>query len=479
MNKLFLGFVFAAGVITAGEPARTQPAAPSKPNILLIAVDDLNDWIGCLGGHPQAQTPNMDRLAQRGILFSNAHCQSPVCNPSRASMMSGLYPETTGIYFLNPPLWESEIGAKCEVMPQRFERENYTVRAAGKLFHNQGNQRYFSNYAGLFGGFGPYPDKKLSPFPGHRLWDWGAFPERDEQMPDHKIADWAVNQLQEKHEKPFFFGVGFMTTHVPQYTPQKWLDLFPMETLQLPAMLQEDLDDISPYAVDLTRREHVAPTHEWVVKNEQWKSLVQTYLACTTFADAQVGRVLDALDKSPHADNTIVILFGDHGFHLGEKDRWAKRSIWQDGSGVPMIVFGPGIARGKVCDKPVQLLDLYPTLLDIAGLAHDAKHEGHSLRPLLENPATDWPHVARSSFGPRNVAIISEQYRYIQYQDGSEELYDRKADPHEWHNLANNPEKTTVLNRHRVALPKVYHPVLGENSTGHKAFEAASNKSAE
>jgi len=450
--------------------------AAARPNVLLIAIDDLNDWIGCMEGHPQARTPNIDRLAERGVLFDNAHCQSPVCNPSRASLMSGLYPETTGIYFLDPPVWESDVAAKMETMPKRFEREEYHVAGAGKLFHNEGNARYIPNYAGFMGGFGPFPENKLSPFPGHPLWDWGAFPECNEQMPDHKIATWAGKQLKREHDKPLFLAVGFMTPHVPQYAPQKWMDLYPLETLQLPKVLEDDLADLPDYAVSLTRREHVAPTHEWVEENNQWKPLVQTYLACVSFVDHQVGRVLDALDASPYADTTIVVLFTDHGFHLGEKERWAKRSIWQDGAGVPLIIAGPGIAKGKTCTKPVQLLDIYPTLLDLTGHQADPLHEGHSLRPLLENPSADWEHVARSSFGPGNVAIVSEQYRYIHYNDGSEELYDRQADPNEWHNLASDPEKKAVLARHRAKLPEIYHPVQGKGSTGHKAYEATERR---
>ncbi|MBI9072954.1 MAG: sulfatase [Melioribacteraceae bacterium] len=446
------------------------------PNVLLIAVDDLNDWIGCLGGHPQVQTPNIDRLAQRGVLFSNAHSQSPVCNPSRASLMSGLYPETTGIYFLNPPVWKSPVVDEDQIMPRKFEREGYYVAAAGKLFHNKGNKRYFKNYAGNFGGFGPFPDKKLSPFPGARLWDWGTFPEKDELMPDHKIASWAEEQLEQEFDKPFFLSLGFMTPHVPQYAPKKWIDLYPLDSLMLPKVIEKDLSDVPSYGINLTSMEHIAPTQKWVVENGQWKPLVQTYLACVSFMDSQVGRVLDALDNSPYADNTIVVLFSDHGFHLGEKERWAKRSIWQDGEGTPLIIAGPGIVKGGVCDKPVQLLDIYPTLIELTGQQPNPKHEGNSLKLLLENPTISWPFTARSSFGPENVAIVSEHYRYIHYSDGSEELYDRLNDPHEWNNLANNPNMEQVLAKHRKDLPKEYHPILGGNSTGHKAYKAAADK---
>lgn len=449
----------------------TACGAP-KPNVLLIAIDDLNDWVGCMGGHPQAKTPNIDRLAKRGVLFRNAHCQSPVCNPSRASMMSGLYPETTGVYFLNPPIEGAPVIQASTLMPQRFQNEGYHVTGAGKLFHASENAKYVPNYAGQFGGFGPLPEKRLVEFPGVRLWDWGAFPDRDEKMPDHKVAGWAVSRLEKEFDKPLWLGVGFVRPHVPQYAPQKWFDLYPLETLQLPAVIENDLDDLPGYAIDLTRLKHIAPTAEWVGQHEQWKPLVQSYLACVSFVDHQVGRVLDALDARPDGSNTIVVLYTDHGFHLGEKARVAKRSLWQDGAGVPLIIAGPGVAGGVACDKPVQLLDIYPTLLAMSGLKADPKHEGHSLVPLLENPAADWPHVARSSFGPGNVAVISERYRYIHYNDGSEELYDRAEDPNEWCNLIGDPELSGVVKTHRASLPTTFHAVLGSGSTGHQAYKA-------
>jgi len=442
-------------------------------NVMLIAVDDLNDWIGVMGGHPQVKTPNMDRLAARGMLFNNAHCQSPVCNPSRASLMWSLYPETTGIYFLNPAFEKTPVAEGKIVLPQRFEQEGYFVTAVGKLFHSRENQKYFKDYGGSFGGFGPIPKKKLTNFKGHKLWDWGVNPERDEDTPDYKIAEWTQQKLAQDYNQPVFMGVGFYRPHVPQYASQNWFDLYPLESLQLPQVKQDDLTDISEYAVALTRSQHVAPKHDWVLQQDEWKPLVQSYLASVSFVDAQVGKVLDALDASSMKDNTIVVLFSDHGFHLGEKQRWAKRSIWQDGSGVPMIIAGPGIPAGQVCSKPVELIDIYPTLLELAGLESDPQLEGHSLVPLLKNPESDWPHWARSSFGPENVAIISERYRYIRYQDNSEELYDRQEDPHEWTNLVGRPHYEQVIAEHRKHLPMNYHKALGGNSTGHKAYNAA------
>ncbi|WP_373516711.1 sulfatase [Pricia sp.] len=462
------------GACTSNKKTET-PKVSEKPNVLLIAVDDLNDWIGVLGGHPQAKTPNMDRMAQRGVLFSNAQCQAPVCNPSRASIMTSLYPSTSGIYFLNPDITESPVANKSIVMPKRFEKEGYHVFGGGKLFHNaQGlNETHIPNYAGQFGGFGPMPEKKISDYPGHPLWDWGVFPERDDQMPDYQIASWAEERLSEKQDRPFWMGVGFYRPHVPQYAPQKWFDIYPLESLQLPKTVQDDLNDISSYGIDITRLKHVSPTYEWVTENDAWKPLVQSYLACVSFVDEQVGRVLTALDNGDYGENTYVVLFSDHGFHLGEKERFAKRSLWEDGARVPLIIMGPGIPKGKVCTKPVQLLDIYPTLLELSDLEPDPKHEGNSLVPLLKNTEAEWPHFARTSFGPGNYAIVSDGYRFIQYNDGSEEFYDHGNDPHEWYNVINEPKYAETIDRHRAQVPEQRYEILGAGSTGHLSYEAS------
>lgn len=470
MKTILMPIALLAIVVTVAPAGETGTSNSNAPNVLLIAVDDLNDWIGCMGGHPQAQTPNMDRLAERGVLFTNAHCQSPVCNPSRASLMTSLYPSTSGIYFLNPDLKESPVAAKSKLMPQRFQDEGYYVTAAGKLFHGHQSAKYIPNYGGLFGGVGPYPKKKLTSFPGHVLWDWGVYPETDEQMPDYKIASWAEEQLRKKQDRPLWMGVGFLRPHVPQYAPQKWFDMYPLDEVELPKTIADDLKDISPYGIAITRLKHVAPTHEWVTENNEWKPLVQSYLACVSFVDAQVGRVLDALDKSEYADNTYIVLFSDHGFHQGEKERYAKRSLWEDGTRTPMIIAGPGIAKGKVCKKPAQLLDIYPTLLELTGHKADPSHEGNSLAPLLKDPEADWPHMARTSFGPGNYAIVSERYRYIHYNDGTEEFYDHSTDPHEWNNLIGDSAVAAEIDKHRKFLPKTTYPILGEGSTGHKSY---------
>lgn len=453
--------------------------APSRPNVLFISIDDLNDWVGCLGGHPQAKTPNIDRLAGRSTLFENAHCQSPVCNPSRASMMTGRYPHSTGIYFLAPDLKQAPALNGVKTMPEVFADHSYETMATGKIYHT-GDQRFFDTYHRTQ-GFGPRPNKKISQPHGHPLWDWGAFPESDDQMPDIDSANWAADQLKQAHDQPFFMGVGFYRPHVPMYAPQKWFDLHPRAQIQLPLVREDDLDDISSYAIDLTSLKHVAPTHEWVKSAGQWEHAVQSYLASITFVDHCVGIVLDALESSDHADNTIIVLYSDHGFHLGEKNRWAKRSLWEDGTRVPMIISAPRsdsseIGKPHRVNRPVGLIDVFPTLLEMTGLPADPKQEGQSLVPLMRQPEREWDHPAITSFGPGNFAVRSTNYRFIEYLDGSRELYDLRTDPHEWKNLASDPQLKGVVAGHAAFLPVKQHALLPGVSTGHDAYAAANEK---
>ncbi len=446
-------------------------SAKEKPNVLLISIDDLNDWVGCLGGHPQAKTPNIDRLAKMGTLFKNGHCQSPVCNPSRASMMTGRYPHTSGVYFLSPDLKAAPVLKNLRTMPEVFADHGYTTKAAGKIFHRE-DRRFFQEYFPT-GGFGPRPKKKISQPHGHPLWDWGIFPDDDNQMPDMICAKWTVKQLNRKHEKPFFMGVGFYRPHVPMFATKKWFDMHPLEKIKLPAVRVDDLKDLSQYGIDLTNLNHVSPTHKWVKKAGQWEHAVQSYLASVTFADHCLGLVLDALEKSEYADNTVVALFSDHGFHLGEKERWAKRSLWEDGTRVPIILSAPDFKRNQTCDRPAELLDIFPTLLELAGLPADSTQQGQSLVPLMKNPQREWKHPAITSFGLGNYSIRSTNYRFIQYFDGSRELYDLRDDPHEWKNLIENPKMTQLIQEHASFIPQKQHPILPGNSTGHKAYAAA------
>ncbi len=473
--KPFATFGVAVFLLAVSFSAASR-ADETRPNVLLIFVDDLNDWTGCLKGHPQSLTPNIDKLAKTGTLFSNAHCQAPVCQPSRSSMLTSRYPSSTGLYFLNPGIRQSTVTKNVLTLPERFHREGYQVLGAGKIFHHQLNKVIFSKlgeYGGNFGGFGPLPKQKINYRQGVRLWDWGPLDISDDKMPDHKIASWAVSKLQQKHEKPFFMAIGFYRPHVPLYVPRKWLDKFPLDKIQLPATTERDLGDVSKYARDLVTLKHIAPLHDWMKKNDQWQTAVGAYLASIAFADDCAGRVLNTLAKSSYRDNTIVVLCSDHGFHLGEKQRWAKRSLWEDSTRVPLIISGPGI-KSHTCSRPVGLIDIYPTLLDLCGLKADKTHEGQSLKPLLDSPNMHWKRPVRTTFGKGNHSIRSTNWRYIRYVDGSEELYHTNRDPHEWKNLAADSRYSEIIREHRKWLPKREKGILGKNSTGHKAYEASS-----
>jgi arylsulfatase A-like enzyme len=339
-------------------------------------------------------------------------------------------------------------------MPEYFAQHGYATFGCGKLYHNCTSTETFQVY-GPRGGFGPLPRQKINYKTGHRLWDWGEFPESDDQMPDAQVADWAVAQLEHNHEKPFFLAAGFFRPHVPLYSPQKWWDLYPPEDeIELPRVLATDRDDIPRHGQDLTAG-FPAPRHAWFVENGQWKRAVRGYLACVSFVDHQVGRVLAALDESPYADNTIVVLWGDHGWALGEKQRWAKRALWQRETGVPLIVAAPGMAAGAKTSNPAGLIDIYPTLVDLCGLPPNGELEGHSLVPQLKSPLTRRETPTICTFWKDNHAVISGEWRYIRYADGSEELYEIVKDPREWQNLAGDERYAEVIAAHAAHLPQV------------------------
>jgi arylsulfatase A-like enzyme len=427
-----------------------------NPNVLFIAIDDLNDWIGCLNGHPNTKTPNLDRLAKQSTLFTNAHCQAPICGPSRASLMTGLYPSTTGIYgqINDNNIRESNAKTQKAFFLTEYLRNNgYKTMAVGKLFHKHVPKGTVDISGGRVNGFGPKPPTRLQWDRKGTSTDWGAFPGKDEEMPDFGSARWAADRLNENHEKPFFLGVGFLRPHVPWHVPQKWFDLHPIEQIENPPYLADDYDDLPEIAIKLADVP-MMPTTEWAIKNKKWKYIVQAYLACVSFVDAQVGKVLDALENSQYKDNTLIVLWSDHGYHIGEKNRFAKHSIWERATRTVLMIKDNKAVPNQKCSKPVGLVDLYPTILDLCGLAPNQKNEGHSLKTLLENPSTEWKHAAITTYGRNNHAIKNERYRYIHYEDGSEELYDHENDANEWYNVAAKPEYAHVKKEMIKYLPK-------------------------
>lgn len=432
--------------------------AADKPNILFIAIDDQNDWIGCLGGHPQAKTPHIDGLAKRGTVFLNAHCQSPLCNPSRTSLMTGLRPSTTGVYGLAPWFRSLDQYKELATLPQYLRQHGYKTYSTGKIYHGGYGRRKTDDEFDVLGpppGVGVRPKEKLvkdTPAP-HPLVDWGVFPHKDEDKGDWRVASWAVDRLKEKPQEPFFLSVGFFLPHVPCYATQKWFDLYPEESLQLPLIRRGDRDDTPRFSWYLHWK-LPEPRLKYLQEADQWTNLTRSYLACVSFVDSQVGRVLDALEESGTADNTIVVLWSDHGWHIGEKAITGKNTLWDDGTRVPLIFAGPGVAAAARCTKPVELLDMYPTLVDLCGLPKKDGLEGHSLIPQLKDSDTErkWPAITTHNHD--NHGVRSEHWRYISYADGSEELYDMRKDPNEWDNLASDARYASVIKEHRKWLPK-------------------------
>jgi choline-sulfatase len=453
-NMLFLGVLMLA--------ALGSVAADRKPNILFIAIDDQNDWIGYLGGHPMVKTPHIDQLAARGTAFTNAHCQTPICNPSRTSLMTGLRPSTTGIYGLAP--WFRDLPEFKDVvsLPQYLKTHGgYKTMATGKIYHGRygyqkGQQEFDILGPGASGKPFPKDRKKLvtTPFGNHKLVDWGTFPHKDEEKGDWQVASWAVDQLAAKPQEPFFLGVGFFLPHVPLFATQKWFDLYPDDDSVLPKILKADRDDTPRFSWYM--HWYLPEVRlKWLQDNNQWRNIVRSYLACTSFMDSQVGRVLSALESNGLADNTIVVLWSDHGWHLGEKGITGKNTLWDDGTRVPLVFAGPGVKPQQLCGKPAELLDIYPTLLELCGLPANDKLEGHSLLPQLRDAqaARKWPAITTHNHD--NHGIRSEHFRYIQYADGSQELYDHRKDSHEWTNLAANPEYASVIAEHQAFAPTV------------------------
>jgi choline-sulfatase len=469
----------------------------AKPNVLFIAIDDQNDWIGHMGGHPLAKTPNLDRLAARGTTFLNAHCQSPLCNPSRTSLLLGLRPTTTGIYGLSPwfrtlPEWKDRV-----TLPQHFENDGYRTLATGKIYHGgtgggggkgkgkgkakNGEAKPEFQITAPYGGVGTKPPQKLipaTPMGNNPLMDWGVWPldNDDTQKGDYQVASWAVEQIKSApKDQPFFLAAGFFLPHVPCYATQKWFDLYPDDDSVLPKILEDDRADTPRFSWYL----HwflPEPRLKWVRENDQWRNLVRSYLACTSFTDAQIGRLLDALHESGQADNTIVVVWGDHGWHLGEKGITGKNTLWDRGTKVPLIFAGPGVKAGQRSTQPAELLDIYPTLVELCGLSARSDLEGISLTPQLQDAAAKRERPAITSHNQGNHGVRSEHWRYIHYADGSEELYDVHADPNEWTNLAAKPEHAAVIAEHKKWLPKIDLPPAPNSASRVLTYDPATGE---
>jgi arylsulfatase A-like enzyme len=437
-----------------------QAADAKKPNVLLIIADDLNDWIGPMNGHPQASTPHLDKLAARGVTFMNAQVSAPICNPSRASFMTGRRPSTTGIYDnFQPAMAHVPRGVALNDYVRNF---GYTSLGAGKIYHYR-NYRAADWDKVVFHTDDTLPNHAANRRPGpygYRMFTEGEPDEPfNEQRAESKLADaqtvsWCIEQLSEDLQGNAFFMVcGIHRPHTPWDVPKKYFDLYPPDSAKLPAVLTNDLADVPAAGVAFAKPDGM---HAAVLKAGVWHDRVRAYLASVSFADAQIGRLLDALEKSRHHDNTIIVFVSDHGWHLGEKQHWAKSVLWRQAVRVPFIWVVPGVTKaGTKCERAVDLTCLFPTLCELTGLPVPKHAEGISIKPLLANPATEWKQPAITTHLQGNHAITTEDWRYIRYADGSEELYNQKTDPNEWTNVAGKTELAAVKKDLARFLPAV------------------------
>lgn len=441
-------------------------SAAGKPNVLFIIADDLRDYVGWMGGHPQARTPNMDRLAKMGMRFTNAHCNYALCNPSRTSLLTGMMPSSSGV-FGNEQDWRRSVQiAGKPTLPEHFKSVGFQTAAGGKIFHANhggpegrltgwhGGRRGFELDAAWDARF-PEPGVQIPDLPVHTgqnlngmniwHWDWGQIDVPDEITDDGAVVGWASDQLGKSSKQPFFLAVGLYRPHSPWYVPKAYFDLFPIESIQLPEVKADDLNDVPEAA-----RHHVKPGshHDEIVKQGKWKEAVRAYLASVAFCDAMLGKVLDALEAGPNAKNTIIVFTSDHGWYLGEKQMWHKGKLWEETTRIPLCIVAPGVTQpDTVSAEPVSLIDLYPTLCDLTQTKAPEHLDGTSLVPMLRDPATKSARPAITIMGggkQAGYAARTDQWRYIRYADGSEELYDHQTDPHEWTNVADKPENAAL-----------------------------------
>ncbi len=453
---------------------KAKPLRKEGPNVLFIMADDLNDYVGWMGGHPQAKTPNMDRLAKMGVSFTNAHCAYALCNPSRTSILTGMWPWKSGVGNNNDD-WRRAVTVQGKsTLPEYFWENGYLTEAGGKIFHanHGGPESKLTGWHGGRRGFEQdvawderFPEKGVQipvlPTPiGQNYngldiwhWDWGTIPQKDEDTDDGKVVAWAEKRLKDKTKEPFFLAVGLYRPHSPWYAPQKYFDMFPLEGIQLPKVKDGDLGDVPEAAKSYLK----AGYHEQVKDKNLWKQAVRAYLANVAFCDAMLGRVLDALEQGPNAKDTVIVFMSDHGWYLGEKERWHKGGLWEEATRVPLCIVAPGVTTaGGQCAQPVSLVDVYPTLCELAKLSKPAHVDGESLVPQLKDPAAKRERPALTAMGEgkqAGYAVRTDRWRYIKYPTGAEELYDHQKDPNEWDNVAGAADNAAVKTELAKALP--------------------------
>ena len=441
----------------------------------------------------------MDRLFKQGVLFTNAHCSQAVCNASRNSLLSGLHPTSSGWYGSTKIMQNSyqDVMGDHVMLPQYFKDHGYHTLAVGKVFHS-GVSDYKGRTDDFWSETGPrysvkgalrkrgdgYKGTQFYPFPkegsqmvqhyGEDYADGNSLcygPLDPEDMPDGKmydeiIADWAIDKLNQDYKEPFFLAVGFVRPHAPFTAPREFFDLYNLDDIQIPDVPDDDMADVPLMGKTIAYGRLKGGDHHAVVnlRDTFWQEMVYGYLACVSFVDAQIGKVVTALEESGHADNTIIVLWSDHGQHLGEKKKWRKQSLWEEATRVPLFFKTPEMTTaGQSCDEAVSLLDIYPTLLDVCKLPPAPKLEGQSLLPLLTDPNADREEPVLMSWYYGNHAVRTKHWRYIQYRDGTQELYRHPTDAGEHHNLVNKPAAATIISQLQKFIPT--NPALPPGDT--------------
>lgn len=365
--------------------------------------------------------------------------------------MSGLRPSTSGCYD-NSQDWRPHVSTD-KLLNTQFLNAGYQVFGAGKIYHGSyGNTQQWTEFFTKGGGknMDRHPSAKNDGVGGIKF---SPLANADEDMPDYQCVSFGIEQLQKKHDKPFFLAIGLVKPHMPFSVPKKWFDMFPLESITLPPHMENDLDDVPPAGVRMAKPDG---DHAAILKSGRWKEAVQAYLATIAFADAQIGRLLDALDKSAYADNTIVCLWSDHGWSLGEKEHWRKFALWEEPTRTVFIWKVPGLAHSGVqCSRPVDHMSIYPTLCALTGVPKPDHVEGLDISPLLKDPTAEWTAPALTTYHKDNHSFRSEDWRYIRYADGSEELYNHTSDPNEWKNLASDKKYDDIKARFTPHIPQI------------------------
>ena len=445
-RREFLSGVAASALASSGCSPSGQK---DRPNVLFIAIDDLNDWIGCLGGHPDAITPHIDALASRGVLFSNAQCPAPICSPSRTSTLTGLMPHRTGVYSNSDDF--RELLPDTLTLPQHFMAHGWKAMRLGKILHTYDPTSFDEGDEEAYRGRIPQYEAPLMGL--EPALDWGPIDVEDEGSWDGLKIPWSRAKFAERHTKPLFFAVGFFLPHLPWSVPRNFYESFALDPgeVTLPQHKDDDLNDL-PTAAHRWLWIPKGGLHDRMLAADLWLPAVAAYLTAIRYVDDLVGRLVQAWEESALGDDSIVVLWSDHGFHMGQKSHWSKYTLWEESARVPLIMAGRGVAPG-ICHRPVSLVDIFPTLVELCDLTPVPDLSGSSLVPLLQNPRAAREAPALTTLGIQ-TAVRSQHWRYIWHGEGrGEQLYDHQRDPFEWHNLALDPAFQHIKDEHKRWIP--------------------------